>query len=187
MKAIGVIAIMLCGTTHAGAATLQERIETAAPNETIRVEAGIHAGPIVINKSLTLIAENGAEIRGNGFGKVVTISADDVTLRGLRITGSGLRLSDDDAGVFITGNRAKMGRFVNPRWLTILSWAVTATIVVLVALFLIVGVAADFLPSDLLRPGLAALMVDHMPVVEMDHHEPAQADAITSDAWRAAR
>ena len=108
MKAIGVIAIMLCGTTHAGAATLQERIETAAPNETIRVEAGIYAGPIVINKSLTLIAENGAEIRGNGFGKVVTISADDVTLRGLRITGSGLRLSDDDAGVFVTGNRAKI-------------------------------------------------------------------------------
>ena len=108
MKAIGVIAIMLCGSTHAGAATLQERIETAAPNETIRVEAGIYAGPIVINKSLTLIAENGAEIRGNGFGKVVTISADDVTLRGLRITGSGLRLSDDDAGVFVTGNRAKI-------------------------------------------------------------------------------
>ena len=108
MKAIGVIAIMLCGTTHAGAATLQERIETAAPNETIRVEAGIYAGPIVINKSLTLIAEHGAEIRGNGFGKVVTISADDVTLRGLRITGSGLRLSDDDAGVFVTGNRAKI-------------------------------------------------------------------------------
>ena len=112
VKAIGVIAIMLCGTTHAGAATLQERIETAAPNETIRVEAGIHAGPIVINKSLTLIAENGAEIRGNGFGKVVTISADDVTLRGLRITGSGLRLSDDDAGVFITGNRAKIDKCI---------------------------------------------------------------------------
>ena len=108
MKAIRVIAIMLCGTTHAGAATLQERIDTAEPNETIRVEAGIYAGPIVINKSVTLIAENGAEIRGNGFGKVVTIPADDVTLRGLRITGSGLSLSDDDAAVFVTGNRAKI-------------------------------------------------------------------------------
>ena len=39
---------------------------------------------------------------------MVTIAADDVTLRGLRITGSGLRLSDDDAAIFVTGNRAKI-------------------------------------------------------------------------------
>ena len=49
--------------------------------------------------------------RGNSrqrFGKVVTIAADDVTLSGLRITGSGLRLSDDDAAIFVTGNRARI-------------------------------------------------------------------------------
>ena len=88
------------------AASLQETIDAAAPNETIRIEAGIHAGPIVINKPLTLVGERGAEIRGNGSGKVVTIAADDVTVSGLRITGSGLQLSDDDAAVFVTGNRA---------------------------------------------------------------------------------
>ena len=38
----------------------------------------------------------------------MTIAADDVTLSGLRITGSGLQLSDDDAAVFVTGNRAKI-------------------------------------------------------------------------------
>ena len=107
-----IIATLLFVTTYAGAATLQERIDAAAPNETIRVEAGVHAGPIIINKPLTLIGENGAEIRGNGFGNVVTIAADDVTLRGLRITGSGLRLSDDDAAVFVTGNRAKVEKCV---------------------------------------------------------------------------
>jgi nitrous oxidase accessory protein len=31
-----------------------------------------------------------------------------VTLQGLRVTGSGLRLSDDDAAIFITGNRARI-------------------------------------------------------------------------------
>ena len=75
--------------------TLQERIDAAAPNDTLRVEAGVHTGPIVISKPLTLIGEHGAEIRGNGRGKVVTIAADDVTLSGLRITGSGLQLSDE--------------------------------------------------------------------------------------------
>lgn len=101
-----IIAITLSMTFNARAATLQERIDAAAFNETIRVESGIHAGPIVITKSVTLIGENGAEIRGDGSGKVVTIAADHVTLRGLRVTGSGLRLSDDDAAIFVTGNGA---------------------------------------------------------------------------------
>ncbi len=100
------IALLLCLTASALSHTLQERINAAARGETIRVEAGIHSGPLIISKPLALIGETGSEIRGNGFGKVVTISADDVTLRGLRITGSGLRLSDDDAAVFVTGNRA---------------------------------------------------------------------------------
>ena len=107
-----IIAIALLLTTYAGAATLQQRINAAAPNETVRIEAGIHSGPIIISKPLALIGERGAEIRGNGSGNVVTISADDVTLSGFRITGSGLQLSDDDAAVFVTGNRAKVEKCV---------------------------------------------------------------------------
>jgi nitrous oxidase accessory protein len=102
------LALALALTNRADGATLQEQIDTAARGDTLRVEAGVHAGPIVINKSLTLFGERGAEIRGNGSGKVVTIAADDVTLRGLRITGSGLQLSDDDAAVFVTGNCARI-------------------------------------------------------------------------------
>ena len=62
---------------NVSAATLQQRIDSASPGQIVRIEAGIHAGPVVINKPLTLIGENGAEIRGNGFGSVVTIPADD--------------------------------------------------------------------------------------------------------------
>ena len=102
------LAIALAITNRADGATLQEQIDAAARGDTLRVEAGVHAGPIVINKSLTLVGERGAEIRGNGSGKVVTIAADDVTLSELRVTGSGLQLSDDDAAVFVTGNRAKI-------------------------------------------------------------------------------
>ena len=100
-----IIGAVLCLTTPGLATTLQERIDAAALNETIRIEAGTY-GSIVINKPLTLIGQAGAEIRGTGAGKVVTIAADDVTVAGLRITGSGLNLSDDDAAVFVTGNRA---------------------------------------------------------------------------------
>jgi nitrous oxidase accessory protein len=103
-----IIAFMFCLALNARAATLQERIDAVAPGETVRIEAGVNAGPIVISKPLTLIGEPGAEVRGNGSGKVVAIACDDVTIRDLRITGSGLRLSDDDAAVFVTGNRAKI-------------------------------------------------------------------------------
>ncbi len=66
----------------------------------------------MINKSLTVIGENGAEVRGSGAGNAITISADDVTVRGLRVTGSGLRLMDDDAAIFVTGNRPKIDNCV---------------------------------------------------------------------------
>ena len=49
-----ILAITFCLILNAGAATLQERIDATAPNETIRVEAAVHAGPIIINKPLTL-------------------------------------------------------------------------------------------------------------------------------------
>ena len=106
------IVVFLCLTASALSATLQERIEMAARGETIRLEAGVHDGPILINKPLVLIGEKGAEIRGNGSGNVVTVAADDVTISGFRIAGSGLRLSDDDAAVFVTGNRAKIDNCV---------------------------------------------------------------------------
>src|SRR5262249_19141222 len=108
MNATWIIAMTFCLTSQLCAATLQKRIDAAMPNETIRVEAAIHTGPIVINKSLTLIGENGAAIRGNGSGKVVTIAGDNVTVTKLRISGSGLQLSDDDAAVFVTGNHARI-------------------------------------------------------------------------------
>ena len=107
-----IIALMLVITTQVGAATLQERIDAAVPGEAIHIEAGVHAGPINIKKPLALIGEKGSVIRGNGVGSVITIAADDVTLRGLRVTDSGLQLSDDNAAVFVTGNRAKVEKCV---------------------------------------------------------------------------
>jgi nitrous oxidase accessory protein len=106
------IVVLLCLTASALSATLQERIDAAARGDTIRIEAGVHGGPILINKPLTLIGEKDAEIRGNGVGSVVTIAAEDVTFRGLRVTGSGLQLSDDNAAVFVIGNRAKIDNCV---------------------------------------------------------------------------
>jgi len=100
--------LMLVLVIDAHATTLQERVDAAAPNDIIHIDTGVHAGPVLINKPLTLAGESGAEIRGHGLGKVVVIAADDVVVSGLRITGSGLDLMQDDAAIFVTGNRARI-------------------------------------------------------------------------------
>jgi nitrous oxidase accessory protein len=89
-----------------GAQTLQSRIDRAAVGATVMVPAGTHEGPVVISKALTLRGEPGAAIRGNGKTHVVHVAAEGVTLEGLAISGSGLDLGKDHAGVFIEANRA---------------------------------------------------------------------------------
>ena len=102
--------LMIGLALSARANALQKRIDAATPGETIQIEPGVYLGPIVINKPLTLAGEAGTEVRGNGTGNVISISVEDVTLRGLRITGSGIQLSNDDAAVFVTGNRPTIER-----------------------------------------------------------------------------
>ena len=92
---------------HAAFARQQERIDAAAPNETIRVEAGIHRGPDQDHKTArpywrTAVQKFAATVRATWSRS----PADNVTISGLRITGSGLQLSDDDAAIFVTGNHA---------------------------------------------------------------------------------
>lgn len=101
------LAVFFCqGVVGAADNPLQSLINAARPGDTVRVPAGIYSGGIVIGKPLQLVGENGAEIRGSGLGKVVTIAAPDVTLRGFLITDSGRKLMDDDAAVFVTADRA---------------------------------------------------------------------------------
>ena len=88
------------------AASLQPRIDAAAPGATVTVPAGTYEGPIVIAKPLTLIGSGSPTIQGNQKGKVVQISAPGVTLRGFRIRGSGLALFDDDAAIYVTADHA---------------------------------------------------------------------------------
>ena len=68
--------------------------------------AGRHAGPIVVDRALTLEGEPGAVLDGGGAGRVVTIDAPQVVLRGLTVTGSGSDLAVEDSGIFVTARAA---------------------------------------------------------------------------------
>ena len=100
---VGLVCWLTMGSAGAGP-SLQTRIDTAPAESIIHLEPGIHAGPVSITKPLTLDGGGKAEIRGNGKGTVVSIAGANVTLRGLRIAGSGESHDGIDAGVLIEGH-----------------------------------------------------------------------------------
>ncbi len=102
------LALVLAATAAPGAvlpeADLQARIDAAPRGSTLLVPAGIYRGPIVVRGPLTVIGEPGATIDGGGHGSVVTISGDHVVLRGFTVRNSGRDVTEEAAGIKITGN-----------------------------------------------------------------------------------
>lgn len=84
-----------------GAGTLANAIAGAAPGDVLTLSDGIYHGPITIDRPLTLTGSPGAVIDGGHNGTVVTITGDDVVLRGLTITGSGGVNANLDSGIKI--------------------------------------------------------------------------------------
>jgi nitrous oxidase accessory protein len=86
------------------AGVLQARIDAAAPGTTLLVTRGVYRGPIVIRGPLVVIGEQGATIDGGGHGSVVTIAGDQVTFRGFTVRNSGRDVTEEAAGIKVTGN-----------------------------------------------------------------------------------
>ena len=72
-----------------GAGSLAAAIAGAAPGDVLVLTDGAYDGPVAIDRSVTIIGPRGAVVDGQGHGSVMTISADDVTLTGFTVTGSG--------------------------------------------------------------------------------------------------
>lgn len=84
-----------------GSQSLQQAIDAARPGDVITLKPGLYEGSVTINKPLVLAGEQGAVVRGNGKGSVITVGAEGVTVRGLEITGSGRDLTERDSGIFV--------------------------------------------------------------------------------------
>ncbi|MGF1608730.1 MAG: nitrous oxide reductase family maturation protein NosD [Kiloniellales bacterium] len=81
---------------------LRQAVAAAAEGDSIVLRSGLHYGPLVIDKPLTLRGEDGAVIEGGGRGSVITLTAADVRIEGLTIRGSGKDLPAMDSGVLAT-------------------------------------------------------------------------------------
>ncbi|MEP0846339.1 MAG: nitrous oxide reductase family maturation protein NosD [Phycisphaerae bacterium] len=93
---------------QAARSPLSERIAAAPAGSTLRVPAGTYVGLTLIDKPLALVADGAVTLDGGGDGDVVRITAPDVTLRGVRIVGSGASLDRQNAGVLVAAPRARI-------------------------------------------------------------------------------
>lgn len=96
---------------------VQPVIRGLPAGSTVVLGPGVHAGPVILDRSLTLRGE-GATLEGGGEGTVLTVVADDVVVRDLHVSGSGESATRGDAGVRLHGRRLHVEGLVVERALT---------------------------------------------------------------------
>jgi nitrous oxidase accessory protein len=100
LVASGTVAAETIGV-EPGSGGLAAAIAAAAPGDIVRLRAGTHAGPVTVDRAITLTGDPGAVIDGGGHGKVVVITAPGVVIRDVTIRGSGEKLETEDSGIFV--------------------------------------------------------------------------------------
>ena len=88
-----------------GLQPFQELVDAAEPGSILRPPPGVYAGPVDVNKQLTIEGNGAVTIDAGDKGTVMTLNADDSVVRGLRLTGSGASHDTDDACLDVRGNR----------------------------------------------------------------------------------
>ncbi len=78
---------------------LAKALQIAKPGDILRLASGIHSGSFEIEIPLTLIGEKGAKIVGTDIGSPIIVTAPNVTIKGLEISGSGSSHETIDSGV----------------------------------------------------------------------------------------
>lgn len=86
--------------------SLAEALEGAEDGETIEVYGGVHEGPIVIDRSVTLIGIDWPVVDGGGQGNVLHLIAPGITVNGFVIQNSGHSLHEENAGISVEAPNA---------------------------------------------------------------------------------
>jgi len=85
-----------------GPGSLQRAIEEATPGDRLWLRPGVYAGAVVIDRPLELAGTAASIIDGQGRGRVITVAAPNVVVRGLTVRNSGDSLATEDSGIFVT-------------------------------------------------------------------------------------
>jgi nitrous oxidase accessory protein len=87
-------------------ATLTAGLRQARAGDTVVVTAGIYREPrITVDVPVLILGEGAAVLDGQGAHEVLTLRADNVTVRGLTVRNVGVSYTEDRAGIRIEGAR----------------------------------------------------------------------------------
>jgi len=96
--------LVLCALPAFAATSLQTLIDDTPAGGVLNLAPGVYAGPVRIGKPMTLNGGHQAVIAGNGRGTVLSVAGHGVTIRGLRLSGSGDLHDAVDAGIMLEGD-----------------------------------------------------------------------------------
>lgn len=82
----------------------QQLVDAAEPNALLTPPRGTYAGPVHVDKPLTIDGRHQVTIDAGGEGSVIVLDTDGATLKNLRLTNSGDSHDRIDSGVQIRGN-----------------------------------------------------------------------------------
>ncbi|MET0047380.1 MAG: nitrous oxide reductase family maturation protein NosD [Sedimenticola sp.] len=83
---------------------LQLFVEITPPWGVLKVPPGRYAGPVVVERPITIEGGGQAILDGEGEGTVLSVLADGVTVRGLQIVNSGSSHDQVDAGILVAAD-----------------------------------------------------------------------------------
>jgi len=81
---------------------LRAAVAGASPGDVLILSPGRHDGPVTLSKPVTLDGRGVATVDAGGEGSVITVTGEDITVRGLAIVGSGSDHEGIDSGVQLT-------------------------------------------------------------------------------------
>jgi len=113
VKAIPILFLLIINFTASQAvagqaASLQALIEQTPEGEAVRLDPGIYAGPVTIEKAVVLDGKGRVTIDGRGEGSVLLIKADGVVVENMILTNSGDSHDQVDAGILVRSSRNRI-------------------------------------------------------------------------------
>jgi nitrous oxidase accessory protein len=78
---------------------LSSVLTEAQSGDAVLLETGIHRGPVVLLRAITLSGTPGALLVGDGHGTVLVLAADGIVVEDLVVRGTGSDLGHDDAAI----------------------------------------------------------------------------------------
>ena len=98
------VAVTSATAVSEAAPSLQALIDATPQGGTLRLAPGVYQGPATVITPMVIEGSHAATIQGDGHSTVLTVQANDVTLRGLRLRGSGDSHDRVDAGLLLQGD-----------------------------------------------------------------------------------